>query len=350
MRPRPMTLATWLVALLAGMAGPAAAADPQGSPAAGPGSAPLADRLEAEIVVPGSPDWPLAAFDTLWVLAPDLPIKEGRGTPNLVRIDPATNEVIATIALVDRLCQGIVATDDAVWACAKDGLVRVDPATDSVVSTVPLVGVQKAYRPAVGGGSIWLLSATSFIGDTVIAVDPTTEETTSYAVGAPAGALVHAFDALWLTIPSTGSVVRLDPATGEVTEVVTGLPSPAQITAGAGSLWVTLYGGEDWAGAGDPQVARIDPETGQVVAELAVGGSPQGGVDVWASDERVLVRSTTPWLTQLDPETGAVIETFVEGPAGSASQGPITEAFGSLWTMNLEEDSVFRLSPEPATP
>ena len=92
-------------------------------------------------------------------------------------------------------------------------------------------------------------------------------------------------------------------------------------------------------------MARIDPATGRVTAEIAIGGSPQGGVDVWASDERVLVRSTTPWLTLLDPDTGAVIESMVAGPDGSASQGPITEAFGSIWTMNLEEDSVFRLSP-----
>jgi streptogramin lyase len=346
MRARDAALAIGMVVSV-GIGGRALAVDTDADHGVSRSMVEVADRLEAAIDVAGSPDWPLEAFGSIWVLAPDLPITEGRGTPNLVRVDPATNEVTATIALADRLCQGIVDTDDAVWACAVDGMVRVDPTTDSIVSTVPLVGVQKAYRPAWGDGRLWLLSATSFVGDTVISLDPTTETTMSYALDDPAGGLVHAFDALWMTVPSTGSVARLDSATGQVDVVVRGLPSPNQITAGAGSIWVTLFGGEDRAAAEDPQVARIDPVTGDVVAEIAVGGFPQGGVDVSVSDERVLIRSTTPWLTVLDPITGAVVETIVDGPDGSASQGPITQAFGSSWTVNLEEDRLLRLAQAP---
>jgi streptogramin lyase len=332
-----LLLVTWMPAL--------AARDEADGPLPSPPAVPLAERLEARITVPGSPDWPTAAFDSIWVLAPDLPLKEEGGTPNLVRIDPVTNDVVATIEIPDRLCQGFVASEDAIWVCAADALIRVDPVTDEIVSTVSVVGARKWYRPAYGGDRVWALGSGAFTGDTVIALDPTTETTTTYSLGAPAGGLAYAFDALWLTIPSTGSVVRLDPATGSVDELVTGLATPTGITSGVGDLWVSLYGtDEEQAGAGDPQLARIDPESGEVLAELAIGGSPRGGVDVWAGEEGVLVRSTMPWLTRVDPETNSIIETVDAGPDVSAIQGPMTVAFGSIWTVNIEEDSIFRLS------
>ena len=141
------------------------------SPAASDAGIPLADRLEAEIAVEGSPDWPLAAFDSIWVLAPDLPLVDDSATPNLIRIDPATNEVAATIPLPDRLCQGFTASEDAIWACAADALIRIDPATNEITDTVPITGSQYAYRPAAGGGFLWFLGSSDFVADTVIALD-----------------------------------------------------------------------------------------------------------------------------------------------------------------------------------
>jgi hypothetical protein len=68
-------------------------------------------------------------------------------------------------------------------------------------------------------------------------------------------------------------------------------------------------------------------------------------VDVWVGEEDVLVRSTMPWLTRIDSATNMVVETVDAGTDVSAIQGPLTVAFGSIWTVNIEEDSVFRLSP-----
>ncbi|HET9666229.1 MAG TPA: hypothetical protein VFP09_05720 [Desertimonas sp.] len=129
-----------------------ASATATSSPAASEAGTPLADRLEAEIAVEGSPDWPLAAFNSIWVLAPDLPLVDDSATPNLIRIDPATNEVTATIPLPDRLCQGFTASEDAIWACAADALIRIDPATNEITDTVPVTGAQYAYRPWPGVG------------------------------------------------------------------------------------------------------------------------------------------------------------------------------------------------------
>lgn len=307
-----------------------------------PASVPLADRLEAEIEVRGSPDWPAAGFGSIWVLAPDLPATTGSGTPNLIRIDPATNEVVATIPLPDRLCQGFVVTDDAIWACSADAMVRIDPERNEIVESVPVKAGQAFYQPAFGGSMVWALASTSFVADTVVKLEPATGRTTSYPQSGSVGGLSYAFDALWLTITGEGTLLRLDPASGETTVVTSGLAAPTGIVAGAESLWVSLHGAEGGeAEAGETQLVRIDPSSGEIVAEFVIGGSPKGGVIAWADADGVLVRSTTPWLAVIDPESNQVVETIT---ADVPVQGPLTVAHDSIWTIAIERDVVYRLS------
>jgi streptogramin lyase len=323
---------------------PPSSAPVTASPAASDSGTPLADVLEAEIPVEGSPDWPLVAFDSIWVLAPDLPLLVGDSeTANLVRIDPATNEVAATIALPDRLCQGFTADADEIWACSADALVRIDPATNEITDTVPISGGQLVYRPAAGGDALWFLGSGSFVGDTVIRLNADGPSTTDFPIEqGSVGGLVYAFDALWLTVPGAGAVLRFDPATGETTELTGDLPNPTGIVAGADSLWVSLHGAnDDSAAPGDTQLVRIDPASGAVLAEFEIGGSPQTGVEAWADMDEVLVRSTTPWLTRIDPETNEIVE-LVTG--GEPVHGPLTVGFESIWTVNLEHPNVLRLS------
>jgi streptogramin lyase len=169
-------------------------------------------------------------------------------------------------------------------------------------------------------------------------------ETTSYPMAGMIGGLAYGFDALWLTLPAEGSVVRLDPATGASDVVADGLPSPRAIAVGSSGVWVGLHGGqEDQAAPGDPQLARIDPSSGQVLAEFAIGGSPQGGVELWAGDGDLLVRSTRPWLTRIDEATSEVVETIT---SDLPIQGPVTVSDGSIWTTNIERrDVVYRVAP-----
>ena len=96
------------------------------------------------------------------------------------------------------------------------------------------------------------------------------------------------------------------------------------------------------ASVGDTQLVRIDPESGEVLAEFEIGRSPQTGVEAWAGDEAVYVRSTTPWMVRIDPATNEIVETIT---SDQAVQGPLTFAFDSIWTVNLEHDNVFRLAP-----
>jgi streptogramin lyase len=338
------SLAVGLLAACSSSTSPPSAAPATASPAPSEAGTPLADRLEAEIAVEGSPDWPLIAFDSVWVLAPDLPLLVGASeTPNLIRIDPATNEVAATIPLPDRLCQGFTANEDAIWACSADALVRIDPATNEITDSVPIEGGKLGYRPASGAGMLWFLGSGSFVGDTLIGLDPGAKSVKTYPQAGPVGGMAYAFDSLWLTIPGDGTVARFDPVTEETDVMTTELPNPTAIVAGPDSLWVSLHGAnDDSAAPGDTQLVRIDPDSGEVTAEYEIGGSPQSGVEAWAGDNAVYVRSTTPWMVRIDPATNEIVETIT---SEDAVQGPLTSGFDSIWTVNLEHPNVFRLTP-----
>jgi hypothetical protein len=340
------------IALAAGLVGACSSStSPPSSPvatASAPASqvgTPLADRLEAEIAVEGSPDWPLVAFDSVWVVAPDLPLVDETATPNLIRIDPAANEVAATIVLPDRLCQGFTASPVAIWACSADALIRIDPATNAITDTVPFegTGAISSYRPAVGGGYLWFLASGGFVANTLVALDEEAKSTRTLEQSGTIAGMAYALDALWFTIPGEGSVARFDPVTEETKVVTTDLPNPTGIVAGPDSLWVSLHGAnDDQASTGDKQLVRIDPETGDITAEFEIGGSPQSGVEALAGGEAVYVRSTTPWMLTIDPATNEIVETIADG---EPVQGPLTMGFDSIWTVNLEHDNVFRLTP-----
>jgi hypothetical protein len=88
----------------------------------GPLSDTLEERLEATVDIEGA-DFPFVAFDSVWVVA------GGPSHPAIVRVDPATNTIIADISVPGANCTGAVAGFDAIWACSSDGIVRIDPAT-----------------------------------------------------------------------------------------------------------------------------------------------------------------------------------------------------------------------------
>lgn len=83
----------------------------------------------------------------------------------VIRVDPATNRVVARIALGTNPVDGSVASDGRVWIplLGDNAIAVVDPATNSVVERVP-VGpmpfvVNEAFgdiwAPSYGGGDVW---------------------------------------------------------------------------------------------------------------------------------------------------------------------------------------------------
>jgi hypothetical protein len=315
---------------------PTAMTPPTSDPSATPGTLAV-----ATVALGGGPDLPTEAFGSLWVLAVDGPLLNDGTEPAVHRIDPTTNEVIASIALPGRLCQGIGASPEAMWACGPDGLVRIDPATNGIVATVDLDAALVVSRLAYGAGSVWAFATASVGPDLVARVDPATNEVTAtIELGGTAATMAYGFDALWVTIPADDTLLRVDPATNEVEMWTTELETPGVLAIGEDAIWVSLLAEAGLqASADEATVAGIEPASGDVVAEIATGASLEieGGLAaapgaIWIRDPDGLVR--------IDPATNEIVDVIesVSGP------GDVTVAFGSVW-VTTERGDLLRLKP-----
>lgn len=320
----------------AGLASPSPASTPSSTPeaSAGPPRVALDDRLEAEIGVIGA-DFPVAAYDAVWVVAADQP------EPAIERIDPETNEVVATILVPGRRCNGAVAAFDAVWACSGEGLVRIDPATNEVVSVIPFPVTDAQTRLAAGAGSVWALAGTGSVPDSVVRIDPATNTVSAtIPLGHQGSALVFGFDALWVTSTPDDVLLRVDPTSNAVEVVAEGLEAAAWIAAGEGSVWVTLHGDLDVAPPDEgPTLVRIDPESLEVQAEIDAGPITAGGI--FAGEGSVWLRSADQFLSRLDPATNEVVE-IIEATKGG---GDVIVAYGSVWATSYDFGDVWRIRP-----
>ena len=103
---------------------------------------------------------------------------EDPGANKLSRVDPKTNRLVEEIPVranaPDGGAQNVAAGEGAVWVASADGrLLEVDPATNEVVATVPLGDYSSDL--AVTGGSVWV-SGQNRSGTWLKRVNPRTAE------------------------------------------------------------------------------------------------------------------------------------------------------------------------------
>jgi YVTN family beta-propeller protein len=216
---------------------------------------PLAGRAEPMGLAAGA--------DGVWV-------GRGRaGTLTVARISPAFNEVMASTSLGTAeqpfyAARWAVAVGHrSVWAPGgRFGTVlRLDPLTRRVRATID-TGVRPAAI-AVAPGATWITGSRNL----VVRIDPRTNKvvgrlrvpTGAWAVAAGAGAA-------WVTAAHEDVVARIDATTHTVTTIRVG-DLPTAVAVGEGSVWV--------ANAGDGTVSRIDPTTREVVETIELGASPE---------------------------------------------------------------------------
>ena len=199
---------------------------------------------------------------SLWVTVTDY---DDNGNPlagSVLRLDPASGHVEATIA-VGRTPLAAAVTHGAVWvAAADDGtLARIDPATN-LVTAIPVcanpVGVTSGF------GSVWVSCADG----SATRIDPATNRIVATIQTHTSGGWIAASDsAIWMVNPgdqdtADGSVTRIDPATNAVVARVGVGSLPWAIAYAAGSLWIGLYD--------TPTVVRVSDTTNTVLARIMV--------------------------------------------------------------------------------
>jgi hypothetical protein len=291
----------------------------------------------------GGPDWPVFLDGSVWILAPDAPLRGGEQGALIYRLDATTGEEQARVPIDGRLCQGIGAGFGSLWACTDTGLARIDPATNEVVAEVPFRVAQVFARPVFSEDRVWMLAG-NVVADRVVEIDPATDEViATHRLDHALAGLAAGDGAVWATAQADGIVLRLGPS-GRVTVHAEGLPAPATIAFGAGSLWVGLYGehGGETAVPGEPTVARLSAADGSLQAEIVTGTTTMVEGDIWASDDQVWVRSPAdPFLVRIDPASNEVDYAI----GGFHSGGALTVVDGVLWATSIEFGTAWRIEP-----
>jgi streptogramin lyase len=141
--------------------------------------------------------------DAVWVLG-----EADGGT--LWRVDPGTNELVATIAVPVRFATGLAVGFGSVWVAGREERVvyRIEPATNAIAETIEMPGAIGGI--GIGPDAVW---ASGFGDGTLHRIDPTTNEiggsmSTGYGnLGPP----LVAFESLWVAALDRNVVLRIDP-------------------------------------------------------------------------------------------------------------------------------------------
>ena len=160
----------------------------------------------------------------------------------VTRIDPTTNEPVATIQVGPAGPSGpqaILASDERVWVGVPNlgQVVVIDTATNAVIANID--------SPATCGEmqlldeSVWVTNC--FETDDVAVIDVHGTESRGLHAGGPAGTPLQIDGDVWLPTISLdqplGHLVRVDPATVEILDTVRSDPPAYIMGTGFGSLW-----------------------------------------------------------------------------------------------------------------
>lgn len=196
----------------------------------------------------------------------------------LVRIDRQTGTRSAAIATGIANPAGelnVVAGAGSVWVASDTTgvIARVDPASNRVVATVAVD--PDTYYLAFGFGSLWAVSATHQV---IQKIDPATNTVvTTTPLGRQPGFLAAGEGAVWVQEQGDGTVARIDPATGAVTGrvKVDETLKWGDIDTGGGKVWLRTTAGQTFVVIDATTMAigaRVGKPAGSGALRYADGG------------------------------------------------------------------------------
>jgi hypothetical protein len=304
---------------------------PDGSPATPHAGAP---RVTASIRVGAFPSGVAVGGGAVWVAGQDLVHGPRWG---VVKVDQVRNEVVDSIRVPD--AGDVAFGGNALWVEAGREIVRIDPKTVEIVATIH-VG-RYPVNVAYGLDAVWV--TLNHDGDpptgSVVRIDPITNEVVARIPvneGWPRDIAIGE-GAVWVSGPSkahgdvlqASSVWRIDPGTNrlaatvlrETPQLSEGIYTPDSISVGNGAVWA--------AGAGGDGV-RIDPATNGATSFPVEGRftTPFMALDgsVWYA--------TTKGLGRIDSETLEVVARY-EVDISPIDVARDAEA-ASLWVANYQ--------------
>jgi hypothetical protein len=273
-----------------------------------------------------------AASDAVWLLNRSQP----PGDATLVRVDPATDQVVARIA-VGPAAVRVAAGDGSVWVLRSSSngsdLVQVDPATNRVAKTVPLgsstgPAMASGGHLLVAGGAVWVMNQAG-----ILRVDPGSGRAKT-VMGpdryGPLSGLAAARGSVWAVAGMVVEQIRPEDGTIRWEDAPEGLTPmiPSGLAAGAGALWVV----------GSGFLARFDPGTRRVVATFRVGHGVGTDADLVAGDKRTVVALHNKILYLIDPAANRV-----RAQVRLPSAGAVAVGASAIWVTDQANGRLLRV-------
>ena len=293
------------------------------------------------------------------IASPSGPSPTGLPAHALLKLDPATGEVKAVLAIGDphRLPppgpgggrppgpgpRSLAAGEGSIWVTngGDDSVVRVDPLTLRA-QTIEIEG--RPNHIIVAQGTTWVISSSGKLTQ----IDPGTNLTATMDISAqapqPVGVGTDDGGLVYVTAlsPVCGACPGLDrpliavnPATGSIRS----LPTPTYLTTSA----LVVIGGRVWVTA-EAEVWQVDPATGDVLRAVPLGGT--------LGDMVADPRSHSLWVTKVDSagRVGSAVQIdtltgeIVGGQPVGCCPGSIAIGDGYVWVTNSQEGTIQRIS------
>ena len=266
-----------------------------------------ADKITLRVDVGPAPRAVAAGGGAVW-----LTTAQGSAGGQVVRIDPATGKIIATLHLAAGRCDYVTFSGGRLWAQCGSGrsnsvLLRINPVTGQVQRRLgPVRG--PVGQSLVAPSGAWYLTGYSGISEKIGAggrahAFASLDSATTPAGFAYAQSLVYGQGSLW-TLTSGERVAKINPDTGHIERLYTAAsydPAGAGglnvLAVGQGSLWF-LDDGYPFSGVLRVSMATGRPLGGVTIPIGACGSSPCSqiydiGGNVWVP--------TMTTLLEIDP-------------------------------------------------
>jgi virginiamycin B lyase len=263
---------------------------------------PIGELVPAAVIQVGkTADWVAVTADAVWV--------GGTGPFAVHRIDPKTNERVASVALAGEPCAGLAIGFGSLWVplCTEaPSLARIDLAANRLTATFAVGPAAPEGGITTGAGNVWLVTDRS---GSLARIDPVTGAIRQ-TVKVPAGSYNPLFSdgEIWVTRAESAEVTALNASTGSLIASVGTGPNPRFLTAAAGAIWTLNQG--------DGTLTRIDAQSHRATTTIALGTPGHGG-DLGAGGGMVWTTMPKTPLSAVDTKN-LVLQCQWTGPGGDS--------------------------------